>query len=263
MYKNTLMRTLAPLLLIVLLVGCNTVPGTGRTQLSLVGNTEVAGMAAGEFAKMKKLPNDPRLAQLRRVGLSIVAVARKDDKAGVLPPAAQWQFAVIDDKSPNAFAMPGGKIGFNTGMFAYASSDDDIAVILGHEVAHVLCQHSGERMSQALLVQVGAVAMDEATKKQSDQKRQAWGAAFGLGAQFGLLLPFSRAHESESDYLGLLFMSRAGYNPEAAPAFWQKFAKAGGSKQPEFFSTHPADSTRVRQLQEWMAEAKAQAPKQP
>lgn len=257
------MRAFLLLLLMVLAIGCNTVPGTGRTQLSLVGNSEVAGMAAGEFAKMKKLPNDSRLAQIRRIGLSIVAVARKDDKAGVLPPAAQWQFAVIDDKSPNAFAMPGGKIGFNTGMFTYASTDDDIAVILGHEVAHVLCQHSAERISQGLLVQVGAVALDEVTQKQSDQKRQAWNAAFGFGAQFGLLLPFSRSHESEADYLGLIFMSRAGYNPEAAPAFWQRFAKAGGAKQPEFFSTHPADTTRVKQLQKWLPEAKLQAPKKP
>lgn len=257
------MRPSLLLLLTVWLVGCNTVPGTGRSQLSLVGNSEVAGMAAGEFAKMKKLPNDPRLAQIRRIGLSIVAVARKEDKEGVLPPAAQWQFAIIDDKSPNAFAMPGGKIGFNVGMFPFASSDDDIAVILGHEVSHVICQHSGERISQVLLVQVGAAVVDEATKNKSDQKRQAWSAAFGLGAQFGVLLPFSRSHESEADHLGLIFMARAGYNPEAAPAFWQKFAKAGGSKQPEFFSTHPADSTRIRQLQEWMAEAKAQAPKKP
>ena len=244
-------------------VGCETVPGTGRSQLNLVDDSEVASMAAGEFSKMKKLPNDPRLAQIRRVGLSIVAVARKEDKIGVLPPTNQWQFAVIDDKSPNAFAMPGGKIGFNVGMFLYASTDDDIAVILGHEVAHVLCQHSIERISQVLLVQLGAVMVDEATKNKSAQTRQAWMAGFGLGSQFGLLLPFSRTHESEADRLGLTFMARAGYNPEAAPAFWQRFAKAGGAKPPEFFSTHPADDTRVRQLRAWMPEAKAQAPKKP
>jgi predicted Zn-dependent protease len=257
------MRSFLLFALALACVGCETVPGTGRSQINFVSNSEVASMAAGEFAKMKKVPNDPRLAQIRRVGLSIVAVARKEDKNGVLPPANQWQFAVIDDKSPNAFAMPGGKIGFNVGMFPYASTDDDIAVILGHEVAHVLCQHSSERISQGLLVQLGAVAVDEATKNKSAQTRQAWMAGFGLGSQFGLLLPFSRSHESESDHLGLIFMARAGYNPEAAPAFWQRFAKAGGTKPPEFFSTHPADDTRVRQLQAWMPEAKAQAPKKP
>jgi predicted Zn-dependent protease len=255
------MKTLALLLLAGGCVGCQTVPGTGRSQLNLVSNSEVATMAAGEFAKMKKLPNDPRLAQIKRIGLNIVAAARKDDRGGVLPPAAQWQFAVIDDKSPNAFAMPGGKIGFNVGMFPYAPTDDDIAVILGHEVAHVLCQHSSERISQGLLVQLGAAAVDEATKNKSAQTRQAWMVGFGLGSQFGVLLPFSRAHESESDHLGLIFMARAGYNPEAAPAFWQRFSKAGGSKPPEFFSTHPADATRVNQLRQWMPEAKAQAPK--
>lgn len=257
------MRIPLCLLLGLLCAGCETVPGTGRSQLNFVSNTEVASMAAGQFAKMKKLPNDPRLAQIKRIGLNIVAAARKEDRGGVLPPAAQWQFAVIDDKSPNAFAMPGGKIGFNVGMFAYAPTDDDIAVILGHEVAHVLCQHSSERISQGLLVQLGAVAVDEATKQKSAQTRQAWMAGFGLGSQFGVLLPFSRSHESESDHLGLLFMARAGYNPEAAPAFWQRFSKAGGNKPPEFFSTHPADDTRVRQLRQWMPEAKAQAPKQP
>jgi predicted Zn-dependent protease len=218
-------------------------------------------MAAGEFAKMKKVPNDPRLERIRSIGLKIVEVARREDKYRVLPPANQWQFAIIDDESPNAFAMPGGKIGFNKGMFAYAPTDEDIAVILGHEVSHVLARHSSERISQNLLAQVGAITLDEATKNESAAVRRAWMSGFGLGAQVGVLLPFSRAHEEEADYLGLIFMARAGYNPEAAPAFWQRFAKAGAKKPPEFFSTHPADETRVRKLQAWLPEAKAQMPK--
>ncbi len=218
-------------------------------------------MAAGEFAKMKKVPNDPRLERIRSIGLKIVEVARREDKYRVLPPANQWQFAIIDDESPNAFAMPGGKIGFNKGMFAYAPSDEDIAVILGHEVSHVLARHSSERISQNLLAQVGAITLDEATKNESAAVRRAWMSGFGLGAQVGVLLPFSRAHEEEADYLGIIFMARAGYNPEAAPAFWQRFAKAGAKKPPEFFSTHPADETRVRKLQAWLPEAKAQMPK--
>ncbi len=244
---------------LVFLTGCETVPVTGRSQLIMVSNSQVASMAAGEFSKMSKLPNDPRLEQIRRVGLKIVMAARRDDPHGLLPPANQWEFAVINDKSPNAFAMPGGKIGFNVGMFPYASTDDDIAVILGHEVAHVLSQHSSERISQALLMQVGAVAVDEATKNQSARTRQAWLTGFGLGAQLGVLLPFSRSHESEADHLGLIFMSRAGYHPEAAPLFWQRFSAASATKPPEFFSTHPADETRIRQLQVWMNEAKAQS----
>ena len=247
------------IVLVFIVSGCETVPVSGRSQLLIVGNAEVASMAAGEFSKMKKVTDDPRLEQIRRVGLNIVMAARRDDPRGILPPAQSWEFAIINDQSPNAFAMPGGKIGFNKGMFAYASSDDDIAVILGHEVAHVLSQHSSERISQALLVQVGAVAVDEATKNQSARNRQAWLTGFGLGAQFGVLLPFSRSHESEADYLGLIFMARAGYNPEAAPLFWQRFAVASSTKPPEFFSTHPADETRIRNLRSWMNEAKAQA----
>ena len=249
------------LLLPIVFTGCQTAPGTGRSQLLMVSNSEVSTMASTEFAKMKKLPNDPRLAKVKKIGLAIVTVARKEDKNKILPPANLWEFAIIDDKSPNAFAMPGGKIGFNVGMFAYAPTDDDIAVILGHEVAHVLNQHSNERISQGLLVAAGALIVDEATKNKSAHTRHAWMTGFGLGAQFGVLLPFSREHESESDHLGLIFMARAGYNPEAAPAFWGRFSKAAGTKPPEFFSTHPADETRIKQLNSWMPEAKAQMPK--
>ena len=244
-------------------VGCQQVPVTGRSQLILIDEGEVASLSAAEFAKMKKLPSDPRLPKIREIGLKIVAAARRDDKAGVLPPASRWEFAVIDDKSPNAFAMPGGKIGFNTGMFAFAPTDDDIAVIMGHEVAHVICRHGSERVSQVMGVAIAAAVADEATKNSSAKTRGTWMAAVGIGAQYGILLPFSRSHESESDRLGLIFMARAGYDPEAAPAFWTRFSKAGGSKPPEFLSTHPADSTRVNQLRQWMPEAKAQMPKKP
>jgi predicted Zn-dependent protease len=245
------------------IVGCQQVPVTGRSQFILVDEGEVASLSAAEFAKMKKLPADPRLPKLREIGLKIVAAARRDDKAGVLPPASRWEFAIIDDKSPNAFAMPGGKIGFHTGMFAFAPTDDDIAVIMGHEVAHVICRHGSERISQTMGVAIAAAIADEATRDSSAKTRGTWMAALGVGAQYGILLPFSRGHESESDRLGLLFMARAGYNPEAAPAFWTRFGKAGGGKPPEFLSTHPSDSTRVAQLRQWMPEAKAQMPKKP
>lgn len=244
-------------------VGCQQVPVTGRSQFILVDEGEVASLSAAEFAKMKKLPADPRLPKIREIGLKIVAAARRDDKAGVLPPASRWEFAIIDDKSPNAFAMPGGKIGFHTGMFAFAPTDDDLAVIMGHEVAHVICRHGSERISQTMGVALAAAVADEATKNSSAKTRGTWMAAVGLGAQFGILLPFSRSHESESDRLGLIFMARAGYDPEAAPAFWTRFGKAGGGKTPEFLSTHPADSTRVAQLRQWMPEAKAQMSKKP
>ena len=245
-----------------LLAGCQTAPVTGRSQFILVDEADVASLSAAEFSKMRKLPADPRLPKLREIGLKIVAAARRDDKEGVLPPASRWEFAVIDDKSPNAFAMPGGKIGFHTGMFAFAPTDADLAVILGHEVAHVICRHGSERVSQVMGVAIAAAVADEATKNSSAKTRSSWMAAVGLGAQYGILLPFSRGHESEADHLGLLFMARAGYDPAAAPAFWSRFAKAG-SKTPEFLSTHPSDTTRVKQLQGWLPEARAQMPKQP
>jgi predicted Zn-dependent protease len=246
-----------------LLAGCQSVPVTGRSQFILVDEAEVASLSAAEFSKMKKLPADPRLPKLREIGLKIVAAARRDDKAGVLPPAGRWEFAIIDDKSPNAFAMPGGKIGFHTGMFAFTPTDDDLAVILGHEVAHVICRHGAERVTQAVGVAIAAAVADEATRDSSAKTRATWMAAVGVGAQYGILLPFSRGHESESDRLGLLFMARAGYEPAAAPALWARFGKAGSGKPPEFLSTHPSDATRIRQLQAWLPEARAQMPRKP
>lgn len=251
------------LLLAFGLVGCQHAPVTGRSQFIFVEESEIASMSASEFSKMKKLPNDPRLAKIKEIGLKVVAAARRDDRAGVLPPSARWEFAVIDDKTPNAFAMPGGKIGFNSGMFQYAPTDDDIAVILGHEVSHVICRHGSERVSQSMGVAIAAAVADEATKNSTTKTRSTWMAAVGVGAQYGILLPFSRSHESEADHLGLLFMARAGYNPDAAPAFWARFSKIGGTKPPEFLSTHPADATRVKQLQSWLPEARAQIPRQP
>mgnify|MGYP000069416388 CR=1 FL=1 len=257
------MRPLLLLLSALAFVGCQNVPITGRSQFILVDESEVASMSASEFSKMKKLPGDKRLAKVKEIGLKIVAAARRDDKAGVLPPSSKWDFAIIDDKSPNAFAMPGGKIGFNSGMFQYAPTDDDIAVILGHEVSHVICRHGSERVSQAMGVALAAAVADEATKNSSSKTRSTWMAAVGIGAQYGILLPFSRSHESEADHLGLLFMARAGYDPAAAPLFWDRFSKIGGARPPEFLSTHPADSTRVKQLQGWLPEARAQMPKKP
>ncbi|MCX6920366.1 MAG: M48 family metallopeptidase [Verrucomicrobia bacterium] len=257
------MRFLVLSLVALGLVACQNAPVTGRSQFIMVNESEVASMSSGEFSKMKKLPNDARLAKIKEIGLKIVASARRDDRSGVLPPAAKWEFAIIDDKSPNAFAMPGGRIGFNSGMFQYAPTDDDVAVILGHEVSHVICRHGAERISQGLGVAMVAAITDEATKNKSSQTRATWMAAVGVGAQVGILLPFSRSHESEADHLGLMFMARAGYNPEAAPAFWARFAKIGGSRPPEFLSTHPADATRIKQLQAWLPEAKAQMPSKP
>jgi predicted Zn-dependent protease len=245
------------------LAGCETVPISGRSQLILIDDKEVSALAAGEFAKMKKLPNDPRLAKIREIGLKVVAAARPDDRAGVLPPSSRWEFAVIDDKTPNAFAMPGGKIGFNTGMFAFTPTDDDIAVILGHEVAHVLCRHGAERVSQGLVMAASVAVADQATRNKSQSTRNAWMVALPAVAQVGVMLPYSRFHESESDKLGLFFMARAGYNPEAAPGFWSRFAAKGGSKTPEFLSTHPSDSTRIANLKSWMPQAKAQMPRRP
>ena len=172
-----------------------------------------------------------------------------------LPPPSAWDVAVLADDTPNAFALPGGRIGFHSGMLRLATSDDDIAVIIGHEVAHVVCRHGNERVSQALLASLGAVALDQSMRDKPATRRQEALALYGAAASLGVILPYSRDHESEADHLGLFYMARAGYRPAAAVAFWRRLSQQGGARPPEFLSTHPSDTTRVARLQALLPEA--------
>jgi predicted Zn-dependent protease len=152
--------------------------------------------------------------------------------------------------------MPGGKVVVYTGILPYTRDENGLAVVLGHEIAHAVARHGAERMSQEILRNVGAVALAVALDDKSPETRAAWLLAYGIGTQVGVMLPYSRLHESEADHLGLIFMAIAGYNPEGAVDFWQRMSAASnGQKPPEFMSTHPSDETRIKQLQEWMPEA--------
>jgi predicted Zn-dependent protease len=151
--------------------------------------------------------------------------------------------------------MPGGKVAFYTGILPICGDETGVAVVMGHEVAHAVAEHGGERMSQGLVLQLGGMALSEALSEKPEQTRSLYMSAFAIGAQYGAMLPFSRKHESEADHLGLIFMAMAGYDPRAAPAFWERMSAQGGQAPPEFMSTHPSDATRVRQLNEHMAEA--------
>jgi predicted Zn-dependent protease len=212
-------------------------------------------MAASQFQEMKSqaaVSNNSRLIeQTQRVGERVAAVV-----ADQLP-EAEWEFVVFEDPSINAFAMPGGKIGVNTGLLYLVESDDELAAVMGHEVAHVLLEHANQRMSTGVLVSAGQVAAAYGTKEMEEENRQAILAAVGLGAQVGIMLPFSRSHESQADREGLLISAKAGYDPRAAITFWQKMSAQGGESPPEYLSTHPSHDRRIRDLQSHMPEAVA------
>ena len=169
--------------------------------------------------------------------------------------AYQWQVSLIQSDQVNAFCLPGGKIAVYTGIIPVAKNDDGLAAIMGHEIAHALLRHGGERMAQQKLVQIGSIAASMSTGDMDPQQRQMVMAAIGAGAQYGVILPFSRSHESEADKVGLLLSAAACYNPQEAPKLWERMAALGKQKPPEFMSTHPAEGTRINQLNAWMPEA--------
>lgn len=244
-----------PIILVVLAAsaglfsGCTTVTETGRSQLMLVSPAQEAQMGLSSFDQIKKsekISTDPALnARIQRIGRRIAASVGRDI------PNAQWEFVVFDSPTVNAFALPGGKVGVYTGLIKLASSDDEIAIVMGHEVAHVTSRHGAERVSQNYAIAgVGmAAAIGMEMKNVDPAKRNMALAAYGLGSQVGVALPFSRLHETEADAVGLRFAAGAGYDPRAGATFWKKMAAQGGAKPPEFLSSHPADATRIANLQ--------------
>jgi len=167
----------------------------------------------------------------------------------------QWQVSVLQSDDVNAFCLPGGKIAVYTGIVPVAKNADGLAVVMGHEISHALLRHGGERMAQQKLVQLGTMAAGMSVSDMDPQQQQMVMAALGAGAQYGMLLPFSRNHESEADHVGLLLTAAACFNPQEAPELWKRMGALGTQKPPEFASTHPSDSTRIDQLNAWMPEA--------
>ena len=236
------------------LAGCTTVPQTGRSALHLVPSDQLASMSSTQFGQLKQetpISRDPTYnAMVRRVGDRIAYVAGPD------MPNAQWEFVVFDDDEQiNAFAMPGGKVAVYTGIFKVAKTDAELAIVMGHEVAHVAAGHGNERVSQQLLAAGGAMLMQFGTSDMDSDKRALLMAAYGAGTTVGVMLPYSRYHESEADEIGLLYAAKAGYDPRVAVPFWERMAAQSNGAPPEFLSTHPAGSTRIRKLNELMPKA--------
>jgi len=255
---------LAGLALFASILGsCATNPYTDRWQLEMLPQSYMNKLGAQSYLQVKsdpktKISRDPKeIEPVQRVAERIIEAA-KHSKYAETAKTFEWEVTVIkDDKTMNAFALPGGKIAVYTGIFPVAKNEAGLAAIMGHEVTHALAGHGGERMSQGVVAQVLLTGAAVALQAQGAgaATTQAVMQALGTGAQYGALLPFSRKHESEADYIGLLLAAQAGYDPHEAVRVWERMAQAGGSQPPEFMSTHPSHGTRIKQLEEWMPEA--------
>lgn len=241
---------------VLFLTGCHTVPETGRTQLMLMPLSQEISLGASAFEQLKAqepLSTDQAMIErVQRVGRRIAEQAAQD------LPEADWEFVLFEgDDTLNAFALPGGKVGFYTGILKVADTDDRLAAVMGHEIAHVTARHGAARMSRAMALSAVGVGVGVAARDQDTQTRQAIMVAYGLGAAIGVELPYSRRAESEADEIGLIYAARAGYDPREAVVFWQRMREAAGQgvSPPEFLSTHPADARRIADLEALMPRA--------
>lgn len=234
------------------------VPLTGRKQLVDISHEQE--MALGLQSYQQILANervvDPKTREaemVREIATRLIrAVHALDPKAD---PGFEWEANLIASEQANAFALPGGKIAVYTGLFPVAANADGLAVVMGHEIAHAIARHGAERMAYQKLTQIGSMAAGVAVGDMSPQTQRAVMGALGAGAKFGVLLPFSRDHESEADHMGLMFAAAACFDPREAPKLWQRMGASGGARPSEFASTHPSHETRIRQLNEWMPAA--------
>lgn len=239
--NNKIKHGLVAGLAAMLAVACATSP-TGRKTIRLMGADQMDAMGVEAYQQLKQeqpISKDKRAtAYVQCVSQAITAVV-----------GGQWEVTLFEDDSANAFALPGGKIGVHTGLLKVAANQSQLAAVMGHEVGHVLAQHSNERASASTLANVGLTVVDAVAGAYGPATQQTAMSLLGLGTQVGLLLPFSRAHESEADIMGLEIMAKAGFDPRESVSLWQNMASQGGGSPPEFLSTHPSHSTRIADLQ--------------
>lgn len=237
----------------LVLAGCRQAPMTGRAQLLTLPEQEELKRGAEAWrevlAREKLSTNAPQAQLVQRVGRRLAAVAGRPD--------FDWEFQLLASDQANAFCLPGGKVAVYEGLLPICENEAGLAVVMSHEIAHALARHGGERMSQQAAVKATGGLLARATQGRSDATRERWRTAYGLTTQYGLLLPYSRQHESEADSIGLTLMARAGYDPTEAPRFWERFAQASGPQPPPFLSTHPSDAQRVAHLRSLLPQALA------
>ncbi len=247
----------------MLMYGCASVPLTGRSQLMLMPESQLEAMADQEYRQFlakHPLSHDQKAVEMvRRVGWRIArAVERYLAEHGQsdLVAGYHWEFNLVKGKEVNAWCMPGGKVVVYTGLLPVARDDTGLAVVLGHEIAHAVARHANERMSQQLALQLGGSVVSTALGASSPAANTVFRDLYGLGANLGVLLPYSRMQETEADHLGLIFMAMAGYDPRAAIPFWERMmSHKNGASPPELLSTHPSDQTRIEQIKKFLPEA--------
>lgn len=228
---------------------CVTNPETGEQQFIIVSDSQLTQMATATWddaVAKGPISHDPaRNARLKTMGGRIAKAANRGNQ--------NWQYAVFDTDEKNAFVMPGGKVGFYRGMMDFTDNDDQLAAVMGHETGHVTARHAAARYSQQVAAGVGLTVANVALSQTDWKHKQEIAAVLGAGVTFGVILPFSRKHELQADKLGVDYMYRAGYQPKQAVKLWEKMAAAGGSRTPEFLSTHPSPETRIRELNDYIA----------
>lgn len=257
------MKKFFSLATLLFLLGCSTVPITGRKQLSFIPQGQLLTLSDQSYkevlSKSTVSTNVSWNQKVSDVGRKIADSAEvfmrengmEKDLANY-----KWEFNLIqDDKTVNAFCMPGGKIVVYTGILPVVKDDNGLATVMSHEVAHAIANHGGERMSQQLVVQAGGLGLAQVMKTKPALAQQIIMQAYGAGSQVGILLPYSRSHESEADHIGLILMARAGYDPKTATAFWERMSALGGAKPPELLSTHPANARRIADIDKEIPEA--------
>jgi predicted Zn-dependent protease len=258
------MKKLSAVFLVILVFsGCVTNPLSGKKTMALVSNSEIMAMSFSEYDQFLKentvVKGTAQAQMVSRVGDKIAAAAYKwlerENSLQHLE-GYKWEYNLVQDNAINAWCMPGGKIVVYTGILPVTQTEEGLAVVMGHEVAHALLNHGQQRMSAGLLQQIGSVGVAVVTSGASETTQGLVMAAYGVGTSVGGTLPFSRAHESEADRYGLILMAIAGYNPDAAVPFWQRMSSLGGGSTPQILSTHPSDATRIRDLQSVTPEAK-------
>jgi predicted Zn-dependent protease len=256
-------RVISLISLIVLIFSCQTVPITGRQQISLIPSENVLSMSYtnySEFMSKNKVIADSQEARMvKSVGVKIQNAVERyfaDNKMSNQLSGYKWEFNLVDNKEVNAWCMPGGKVVVYSGILPVTQDETGLAIVMGHEIAHAIAKHGDERLSQGLLAQMGGTALSTALSQKPKETQELFLSAYGLGTQVGVLLPYSRLQESEADRLGLIFMAMAGYDPHPAVDFWKRMSSSKqGASPPEFLSTHPADESRIKNIQKLMPEA--------
>ncbi len=249
--------------LILLAASCSQVAITGRKQFNLVPDSIINTMSLQnyrEFLSQSRLSNNSgQIQMVKNVGVRIQdAVQRYSAENNMSDRIAgyKWEFNLIEDPNINAWAMPGGKVVVYTGLLPIAQNEAGLAVVMGHEIAHAVAKHGSERMTQGLIIEFGGMALSQALSKSPEKTKNLFMRSYNIGTQYGILLPYSRVHETEADRMGLIFMAMAGYNPNEAVSFWQRMAASKeGPAPPELLSTHPADATRIRNIRKSIPEA--------